>query len=340
MLTLCELLATEATIAQCEVSDSAQKVHATKVGAECFHKVELTVSALPQQKVTQALLAACSYDKVRVWLPARVKVLADHLWRELRRQIVEGSTVLVVRRNNAAHGVNDFGAPTVTNRKVDVHPWVLGRALFRLVKHLREVRRQNIVAADVLDPPNGTGSRQRIGEISNDPDEVAEFLLVALCEVVCREKVKRHDLDAQFVAPREKLAHFRGARPVPVGGRREAELLRPTPVAIDHHGDVVGHLVGIDASQQSALVQPIQRAPFRVLHGGCGACVHVPTLCQIVGRIPDDSGARYAPSEGETGCSVMSKHAVQWHRNASTVQRWKISWNPKWFGHGFGFFMA
>lgn len=340
MLTLCELLATEATIAQCEVANRTQEVNAAQIGAKRLNKVKLAVGALPQQKVTQALLAACSYDKVRVWLPARVKVLADHLWRELRRQIVEGSTVLVVRRNNAAHGVNDFGAPTVTNRKVDVHSWVLGRALFRLVKHLREVRRQNIVAADVLDPPIGTGGRQRIGQVSNDSDEVAEFLLVTLCEVVCREEVERHDLDAQFVAPREKLAHFRGACPVPVGSRREAKLLGPAAVSVDHHGDVVGYLIGVDASQQAALIQPIQRTPFRVLHGGCGACVHVPTLCQIVGRIPDASGAHYAPSEGETGCNVMSKHAVQWQRNASTVQRWKISWNPKWFGQGFGFFMA
>ena len=32
----------------------------------------------------------------------------------------------------------------------------------------------------------------------------------------------------------------------------------------------------------------------------------------------------------------MSSVAVQWQRNASTVQAWKISWNPKTPGNGFG----
>ena len=42
------------------------------------------------------------------------------------------------------------------------------------------------------------------------------------------------------------------------------------------------------------------------------------------------------PSDGDSGSSAISRHAVQWHRNASTVQTWKISWKPKWPGHGFG----
>src|SRR5690606_18076955 len=48
----------------------------------------------------------------------------------------------------------------------------------------------------------------------------------------------------------------------------------------------------------------------------------------------------WKPSEGEYGASEMSRQAVQWHRNASTVQTWKISWNPKRPGQGFGFFIA
>ncbi len=34
----------------------------------------------------------------------------------------------------------------------------------------------------------------------------------------------------------------------------------------------------------------------------------------------------------------MMSVAVQWHMNASTVQVWKISWNPNLPGNGFGFF--
>ena len=34
----------------------------------------------------------------------------------------------------------------------------------------------------------------------------------------------------------------------------------------------------------------------------------------------------------------MINVAVQWHMNASTVQVWKISWNPNVPGHWFGFF--
>ena len=40
------------------------------------------------------------------------------------------------------------------------------------------------------------------------------------------------------------------------------------------------------------------------------------------------------------GLTAMMRHAVQWQRNASTVQTWKISWNPKWPGQGLGRFIA
>ena len=57
---------------------------------------------------------------------------------------------------------------------------------------------------------------------------------------------------------------------------------------------------------------------------------------------PADALTRQAgtPSDGDSGCSAISRHAVQWHRNASTVHTWKISWKPKWPGHGFGRFSA
>ena len=43
--------------------------------------------------------------------------------------------------------------------------------------------------------------------------------------------------------------------------------------------------------------------------------------------------------QGQIGSTAMSRLAVQWHRNASTVQTWKISWKPKCPGHGLGRFI-
>ena len=86
------------------VADCPQKVDLTQVWSEGLDEVELTVCALPEQEVAQALLPRCADDQVGIGLTPRVKVLADRLGRQALGQLLERGMTL---------GANQVGDPVL-----------------------------------------------------------------------------------------------------------------------------------------------------------------------------------------------------------------------------------
>lgn len=60
---------------------------------------------------------------------------------------------------------------------------------------------------------------------------------------------------------------------------------------------------------------------------------------EAAGRAGPAMRGRGIVQRSATGSSATSSAAVQWHRNASTVNEWKISWNPNTPGTGLGRFI-
>ena len=112
------------------VTQGAQEVDLADVRTEGLHEVELAVRALPQHEVAEALLTRGADDQVGVALPTRVEVLRDELLVDALGQVFEGVALLLMRADDAAHGIRDLGAPPIADRQVDVEPGMTGRAFF------------------------------------------------------------------------------------------------------------------------------------------------------------------------------------------------------------------
>src|SRR5690606_10006465 len=112
--------AAEAAVPVGVIADRAEEVDLAQVGAERLDEVELAVRALPEQEVAETLLPAGADDEVGVRLTAGIEVLADHLGRELRGEVLHGAAGGVVLGEDAAHGIDDLVASAVADREVDV----------------------------------------------------------------------------------------------------------------------------------------------------------------------------------------------------------------------------
>jgi hypothetical protein len=187
-------------------------------------------------------------------------VLADLLGSEALGELLEGAAVLVVLGDDAAHRVDDLTTAAVADCEIDVEPGVVLRAFLGIDEHTGELRRQQSGAAHVLDAPVAL-VRELIGQLRDDLDEVCQLSRVALDEVVVGEQVQRHHAHADLVAPFEELAHLRRTCAVSVRRRLVAELTRPAPVAVDHHGDVPRHCGGGEPAAKPIDVQAVERAP-------------------------------------------------------------------------------
>ena len=133
----------------------------------------------------------------------------------------------------------------------------LGVALGALERE-GEFGRQPLDRSHVFHPP-GIDRREIGGEIRHDAEEIGEFLTLAPGQIVGREEVQGHHLDATLLAPPEKLGNFPGTGAMADRCALLQTLLRPAPVAVDDHGDVMRHSRSVDLTPQAPLIQPVQQ---------------------------------------------------------------------------------
>ncbi|MBG9885012.1 hypothetical protein ABE10_00110, partial [Bacillus toyonensis] len=233
------------------VADRTQEVDLTQIRTQRLDEVELAVRALPQQEVAQALLAARADHEVGVGLSSRVEMLADHLRRQVRGQILERPSGGLMVRHDASHRVDDLVASAVADSEVDVESRVPVGALLGLGENAGKRLGQDLCPAYVLDPPVPFVG-QRIGELADDLDQVRDLSRVALDDVVRRQQVQRDDSDPQVVTPAQELTHLRRTGTMAVRSRRIAELSGPASVAVDHHRDVMRHGRRVHPAPQAA----------------------------------------------------------------------------------------
>ncbi len=218
------------------------------------------------------MFAAGTDDEVGVRLTTGVEVLADHLRRQLRREVLHRAAGCFVLHDDRAHRIHDLVASAVSDGEIHVQTLVVLRVLLGVIQHTREFAREDVGATHVLHTPARL-LRERLRELGDDLDEIFDLFRIAFAKIVAGEQVQRDHAHPDLIAPSQELPHLRGARAMSVGGGVEAELPRPAPVAIDHHCDVVGHGCRIELPPEPVAVEPVQR-PSALAR----ACVHMPTL--------------------------------------------------------------
>ena len=161
--------------------------------------------------------------------------------------------------DNAAHRVCNLGTTAVANREVDVQARVVLAALLGSHQALEQGCGKTFIIADVLDLPVAK-SGEAFGEVADDVEKFGQFFSVTARQVVCREEVESDHLNADVIAPDQKLGNLLRSGAMPVRRTLEKTLTRPAPVAIDNHANVVRQDVGGEPMPQSFLVQAIQKA--------------------------------------------------------------------------------
>ena len=192
----------------------------------------------------------------------------------LAGELLERAAVLLVLRDDAAHRVDDLVPAPVSDREVDVQPVVAARPLLGLGQHPGELGGQQVAPADVLHAPVASG-RELVGELGDDLDEVGQLLRSRAC-AGCRwraGRARRRGCPTSSHHSRNSRIFAAPAR-WPCAAVRVAELPRPAAVAVDHHRDVAGHVLGREMPPQPVDVEPIEGTASLVR---CGSA-HVPTL--------------------------------------------------------------
>src|SRR5688572_31239584 len=110
--------AAEAPVPRREVADRAQEVDFAQVRAERLDEVELRMRALPEQEVTQPLLARRPDHEVGIRLATGVQVLPDLLGSEALGQFLERPALYPMLGDDAAHRVDDLAAAAVSDGEV------------------------------------------------------------------------------------------------------------------------------------------------------------------------------------------------------------------------------
>jgi len=147
----------------------------------------------------------------------------------------------------------------VADGEVHVQAALVGGAVLCRIERGDERLGQAGIRPDMLHPPVAV-VRELLRELGDDLEQVRELGARPVAEVVAREQVERHDLDAEVVAPLEELAHLRGARPMTVRCGVVAELLGPAPIAVDDHRDVLRQGRGVEAAAEPVLVEAVEDA--------------------------------------------------------------------------------
>src|SRR5215475_2709968 len=95
------------------LSNALEQMHSAEVRPQCRSYVNLGVRQLPQEKVTQAHLAAGAHDQVRIGQVLGVKMTSDRFFVDL--QMVESA---IARRcvSQWTEGVDNLGARAVIER--------------------------------------------------------------------------------------------------------------------------------------------------------------------------------------------------------------------------------
>jgi hypothetical protein len=167
-------------------------------------------------------------------------------------------------------GVGDLAAPAVADGDVHEQPVGVAGGLLGGLEPCGRGRRQQVECAHRVHPPVPLG-RERVDRALDDREEVLQLLRGPAGQVVAREQPQRDHLDADLLAPAEHRTDVVGAGLVAVSGP-QAHRLGPAAVAVEHHPDVLGRVVGHPA-QDPCLVDGVDdlsqaTLPVRHVHDG------------------------------------------------------------------------
>ena len=122
-----------------------------------------------------------------------------------------------------------------------------------------------------------------VDEVLDHAQQRADFFGRAV-EVVGRQQPQRHQFDVQLVTPAEELLDLVGAGDV-AALDLFAEGLRPAPVAVAHHADVLRDLVRREPVQEASFVEVVRKRGDRCHN----RLLSTPTVLHHPAGYPDSS---------------------------------------------------
>lgn len=171
----------------------------------------------------------------------------------------------------------------VAHRDVDEYPLDVVRGLLGLLEHRLGSGREDVQVADVVDPPAAVRGEAPHG-VLDDVEQRTELDFRPV-QVVGGEHPQGDDLDVRLGAPAQHFGDLVGPGLVALF-RRASGRLRPAPVPVQDHADVLGRRVVVEAAFHPACVEPVHQvaqlhdlpAPPCVPRADCGPYPRAATL--------------------------------------------------------------